>query len=150
MKFLNMKIKALYNGNIGYNILKKEFLALNKSTKFESSIEYNKVFLKKILKEILSENISTRYTDYNREFNKKLIERLINEEDIEKRSYFNKLFNLTFLDCLNHFNGTKINKEFDGMDGIDDVLREFNNDKEYKEILYYNIKNFEDIINFKK
>ena len=150
MKFLNIKLKIIYNGNIGNSILKKEFLALNKNPKFESSIEYNKLFLKKTLKEILSENISTRFTSYNQDFNKKLIEKLINEEDKEKRDYFIKLFNLTFADCLQHFNRTKIIKELDGMESIDDVLEEFNNEKEYKEILYYNIKNFEDIINSKQ
>ena len=145
-----MKIKALFNGNIGKNILKKEFLTLNKKPKFDSSIEYNKLFLKKTLKEILSENISTRYTSYSQDFNKKLVEKLINEKDKEKREYFNKLFNFTFLDCLKHFNKTKIIKEFEGMDSIDDVLEEFNNDKEYKEILYENLINFDTIINNKK
>ena len=147
MKFINKKIKILYNGNIGYNILKKEFITLNKTIKFESSIEKNRLFLNKTLKEILSENISTRNTNYDQDFNKKL-ERLINEKDIVKRIYFNKLFNLTFLDCLKHFNRTKIISEFDGMDFIDDVLEEFNDDKEYKETLNYNIKNFDDIITF--
>ena len=32
------------------------------------------------------------------------------------------------------------------MDNIDNVLEEFNKNKEYKEILYYNIRNFDDII----
>ena len=36
------------------------------------------------------------------------------------------------------------------MDTIDDVLEEFNDDKEYKNILYYNIKNFDVIINNKR
>ena len=36
------------------------------------------------------------------------------------------------------------------MECIDDVLEEFNNEKEYKQILYYNIKNFDDIINSKR
>ena len=150
MKFLNKKMKILYNGKIGYNILRKEFLRLNKNLKQNSSIEYNKLFLKKSLKEILSENISTIYTNYKPDFNKKLIERLINEDDKEKRIYFNKLFNLTFLDCLKHFNGTKKIKELDGMDCIDEVLDEFNNRKKYKEILYYHIKHFDHIINSKR
>ena len=150
MKFVNMKLKILYNGKIGYNILRKEFLILNKYPVCDTSIEYNKLFLKKTLKEILSENISTKYTNYKKDFNKKLIENLMNEKDKEKREYFRKLFNFTFLDCLKHFNRTKNFKEFDGMDCIDDVLEEFNNDKEYKKILYYNIKHFDDIINNKR
>ena len=151
MKFVNIKIKALFNNNIGHNVLKKELLTLNKMPKFESSIEYNKMFLNKTIKEIFSENISSKFTNYQKDFNKKLIEKLINEEgDKENREYFNSLFNLTFLDCLKHFNKAKQIKELDGMDNIDDVLEEFNDDKEYKNILYYNIQNFDVIINNKR
>ena len=57
MKFLNRKIKELFNNNIGHNVLKKELLTLNKIPKFESSIEYNKLLLNKTIKEIFSENI---------------------------------------------------------------------------------------------
>ena len=147
MKFINKKIKILYNGNIGNNILKKEFLLLNKNPTYNASIEYNKQFLKKTLKEILSENISPQYNNFKPDFNKNLVERLLNEKDKEKKAYFNKLFNLTFVDCLQHFNGTKNIKELEGMESINDVLEEFNNEKKYKEKLYYSIKNFDNIIN---
>ena len=150
MKFLNMKIKKLFKGNIGNNIFKKELLTLNKTPKFESTVEYNKKLLTKTLKELFSEKISTRFTNYSEDFNKNLIEKLINEEDQEKRDYFQKLFNLTFLDCLHHFNRVKDIKELEGMDCIDDTLEEFNNDKEYKETLQYNIKNYETILNKKR
>ena len=33
------------------------------------------------------------------------------------------------------------------MESINDVLEEFNNEKKYKEKLYYNIKNYDNIIN---
>ena len=36
------------------------------------------------------------------------------------------------------------------MDNINDILEEFNDDKEYKNILYYNISNFDKIINNKR
>ena len=150
MKFLNKKIKELFNGNIGKNILKKELLTLNKTPKYESTIEYNKSLLKKTLKDIFSEDISTRFTNYTRDFNRNLIGKLINEEDKEKRDYFQKLFGLTLLDCLHHFNRTKDIKELDGMDCIDVALEEFNDDKEYKEILNLNIKNFDVILNRKR
>ena len=151
MKFLNMKIKELFNNNIGHNVLKKELLTLNKIPKFESSIEYNKLLLNKTIKEIFSENISSKFTNYQKDFNKKLIEKLINEEGCkENREYFKVVFNFTFLDCLKHFNKTKEIKELDGMDSINDVLEEFNDDKEYKNILYYNISNFDKIINNKR
>ena len=36
------------------------------------------------------------------------------------------------------------------MECFDEVLKEFNNEEEYKERLYYYIKNFDDILNRKK
>jgi hypothetical protein len=48
-----MKIKALFNNNIGHNVLKKELkelLTLNKIPKFEFFIEYNKLLLNKSIK----------------------------------------------------------------------------------------------------
>ena len=150
MKFLNAKIKTLFNGNIGNNIFRKELLTLNKTPKFESSVEYNKKLLNKTLKEIFSENISTRFTNYTQDFNKNLIEKLVNEDDKEKRDYFQKLFNLKLLDCLHHFNRTIDINELDGMDCIEDVLKEFNNETQYKELLQYYIINYENILNKKR
>ena len=151
MKFLNMKIETLFHNNKSNNLLKNDLLlTLNKSPKFESSIDYNKQLLKRTIKEIFSEDISAKFTNYKLDFNKKLIEKLINEEDKGKREYFKALFNLTFLDCLKYFNKAKDIKELEGMDCIDDALEEFNNDNEYKEILYYNIKNFDIILNNKR
>ena len=58
MKFVNQRIYKAYDGNIGEGILKKELVKLEQSQKMNSSAEFNKEFLNKTLKEILSQIIS--------------------------------------------------------------------------------------------
>ena len=60
-------------------------------------------FDKKTLKEILSENITSKVTSVKEDFNKQLVERLLNENVKEKREYFIKLFNLTFFRLFTTF-----------------------------------------------
>ena len=143
-------MERLYKGNIGNNIFIKKFLTFNKTQKAESSIPYNKMFLKKTLKEICSDTISSRFTSYKMDHNKNLINTLLNEQDVEKRSYFKNVFDKTFLDCLKHFRGSNHIEEFKGMKCFKDIKEEFKDDKEYIEIINYHLNNFEEIINTKK
>ena len=68
--FINQQIKKLYNNKIGDGYFKKELLTLNKKQKSESNVKYNQEFLTKTLGEILSDNISTRYSNYSKQHNK--------------------------------------------------------------------------------
>ena len=106
MKFINDKIKEIY-GHIGYGMKIKKLLIINQEQISNATIKFNKNFLSKKLSEIFSVNISTRYTNFDKEHNKILISELINDKDEIKRNYFKMLFNLTFVDCLRHFNGSK-------------------------------------------
>ena len=110
MEFINKKIEEKYK-NIGNGIRIKKLLKMKKEQVSNTKTNYNIDFMNKKLKDIFSENITSRYTNpirYPPEKNKNLIEELINEQDEEKKNYFNNLFNLTFIDCLEHF----INKKF--------------------------------------
>ena len=111
MKFLNKKIYDAYDGNIGDGILKKELVKLEQSQKKNSKAEFNKEFLNKTMKEILSNNITKKIKKYDQEHNKKLINKLVEE----KKDIFEKLFNLTFIECSDHFSGNKKIKELDGL-----------------------------------
>ena len=111
MKFLNKKIYDAYDGNIGDGILKKELVKLEQSQKKNSKAEFNKEFLNKTMKEILSNNITKKIKKYDQEHNKKLINKLVEE----KNDIFEKLFNLTFIECSDHFSGNKKIKELDGL-----------------------------------
>jgi hypothetical protein len=117
-----------------------------------SRVDYNKDFLEKTLGEIFSEGISSKYTQYPLEHNKKLIESLINDEDEKNGAIFNDIFNLTFLDCLNHFRGSKKIEELEGLNNLKDFLKNAKiiKDKEYCTILNYFVNNFEKIIMDKK
>ena len=143
VSFFNEKIKEIYKGDIGQNILKKELLPLNKGVKFESSVKFNQILLERKLKDIYSENITTRFTNFPLDHNIKLIHKLINEKEEEKRHYFINLFNLTFLDCLNHYRGAYTIEELKGMKCFKEVQNEFDNDQDYKTILQYHLNNFD-------
>ena len=149
--FINRKIKLVYN--IPNKDNKKQLLKINQRQIVSSKVDYNIKFLKKTLKDIFSENISSKFIKYYREHNKLLIQSLLNEEDEEKRKIFEKLFGLTFLDCLNHFRGSKYIKELEGMATLDEVCDTFIDEKDlesYKYQFKYFINNFENIIMNKK
>ncbi len=148
--FINEKLNNLYNYRIYNSLFIKKFLTFNKTQKAESSIEYNKKFLTKTLKDICSDTISSKFTKFSVDHNKNLLKILLNEEDEEKRTYFQKLFNKNFLDCLRHFRGSHFIEEFKGMKCFNDVKEEFSDDKEYLAIVKYHLNNFESIINNKK
>ena len=80
MKFLNKKIYDAYDGNIGDGILKKELVKLEQSQKKNSNAEFNKEFLNKTMKEILSNNITKKIKKYDQDHNKKLINKLVEEK----------------------------------------------------------------------
>ena len=98
----------------------KQLVDINKEEMTNSSVEYDKEFLYKKLKEILS-CISKKYTNVLAINNKKLIEHPPNLKD--KGEYFQKLFDLSFLDFLEHINGNKDNELLDGFPTIDKIIK---------------------------
>ena len=149
--FINNKIKEKYNNNIGRGIFILKLLTLNQKQKSNSSVQFNKEFLNKTLGDILSDNISTKYTNYSQNHNKQVINHLKNEKNEEISDYFNKLFNLTFLDCLKYFRGSdNKNSELQGLTKFDLVKNKYKEDKDYFKTLNYYMMNFELIINNKK
>ena len=135
MKFLNYKIKILYSGNIGNGVLRKELQTINQSQNSDTTINFNKLFIKKKLREIFSENISGRFTNLPPDHNKKLIIQLIQ--------------------CLEHFRG---DKKLDVLEGLkffnnikNDIINKFKEDGfDYYNTLKYYLDNYEQIINNKK
>ena len=156
MNFINKKLVEMYK-YIGHDIREKQLKQINKAQIANAKIEYNKSFLTKTLKQIFSDNISTRYTSLPPTKNK-----LMNETDDIKREYFKNLFSLTFLDCIKYFSSEKDEnyiKELDGLQLFKDLkndsieLKNKNidtDDKEYIETLEYHLKYYEKIINLKK
>ena len=120
--FINNIIRIIYKNDIGYNYILKQFLKMEKESLYHSKVEFDKEFLNKKLKDILSEKISKKYTNYPPEKNKTLVESLI--KDSEKGGeFFKKLFELTFLDCLKHINGDQNLEILNGLMKMDEMLK---------------------------
>ena len=150
LDFMNDKIKEIYHGNIGQGMFIKKLLIINHQQKANINVKYNKNFLTKTLGDIFSDDLSNKFTNYPKDHNRNLIKTLTNEEDESKRIYFSKLFNLTFLEGLEHFRGSRIHEELIGLKGYHEELEKYYNEKEYKSCLNYYINNFESIIRNKK
>ena len=154
LEFLNQKVKEKYKGDIGKGKFKKQLKILNQEEKVNSTVNIEKSFLIKSLKDdIFSENISSRFSNFPSNHNKVLIESLIKEKDEGKKQYFIKLFNLTFLDCLKYFRGEETHIEelegFETFSSIKEMLIE-KYGEDYVDLLSFYLNNFKDIIDNKK
>ena len=151
--FINEKIGEKYLDDIGYGKFKKELKIINQKNKVKSTVNVDRTFLDKNLKDIFSENISARFNNFPETYNKTLIESLINEEDKEKKIYFTELFNTTFFDCLQYFIDDQVNNDklegFTKFSAIKESLLK-KHGKEYIDTLEYFLKNFKDILNNKR
>jgi hypothetical protein len=144
LKFINRVIKNRYNGNIGHDVFKKQLLNIDKEEILSSGS--NKPLLKKTLKDIFSGVFNSKYKkNYVDDHNKNLINELLKDKDKEKRDFFKSLFNLTFIDCLNHLRGNNI-EQLHGLGPLNDILKEYEDEPEYKKELEYYFDNFEKII----
>ena len=153
---INQKLKEIYKNDIGCGMTIKKLLMINQKQTALSKINFNKEFLNKPIGEILSVNITKRFTNYNPEKNKETIEALKNEQDPVKKEYFNGLFNTTFLECLNNFIGkTVYNKYIKGFKTFNEIKNEpkfieKQKDKNYIEHLENFLQNYEDKLKHKK
>ena len=141
---------TIYNGNIGNNIYRKEILTLNKSQIENTNTLYNRLLINKKISDILSDNISHKYTNYLPQHNKLLIQLLKQEKDKNKSLYFNKLFNLTFKDCFEHFIGQKSIEELEEMKSFGSIKVKLGKDEKYVNKINYYLNNYEKILNEKK
>ena len=111
IKFINNKIYKEYEGNIGKGLAIKKLFKLNQTQKVNADVEFNKLFINKTLKEILSQDITKKFKFYDNKHNKKVIENILSE----KKEEFEKIFNTTFIECVQHFVGEK---EIEGLNGL--------------------------------
>ena len=112
--------------------------------------KYNREFLNKSLKEIFSEDVSTKYTNYKPGHNRRIIKDLLDEKNLDKQTLFINLFDLKFLDCVKHIRGENQNNLLNGLASLDDLCGKFENDEEYLEFFRYYTNNLETIIENKR
>ena len=148
-KYINNIIHKVYEGKIKNGILEKKLKKLSQKKIFSNS-KNNKEFLNKTLKDIFSENISSKYKSYSIDHNKKVINDLLNEKNGEIRQKFDKLFSLTFLEVLFHIRGEKYFEELEGLEQLDFLCEKFNDDKDYEDLFRYYVLKYEKIIMNKK
>ena len=79
-----------------------------------------------------------------------MVNDLLNEKDLKKKEIFEDLFNLTFLDCIQHFRGSKFIIGLQDLQKYDKVVEKLDGDEDYKESFRCYIDNFETIINNKR
>ena len=141
IEYINNKIKEFKKNKISMGICKLQFLKINKEKLYHSKIEIDKQFLNKQIKELLSWDISKKYTNYLRDQNSQLVQNLISSENGE---YFRALFELTFLDCLKYINGTKNSTLLDGFPEIEEIVvsKGIKNKQDIERYTNY-IKNYE-------
>lgn len=115
-RFVNKKIRIRYKNDIGKGISIKQFVKISKKELNHSNVEFDKKYLNKKLKEIFSGDISEKYSNFLKSKNEELLQKLI------KIDYFKEIFELTFLQCIEHINGTKIIPLLEGFEAIDEML----------------------------
>ena len=141
--FINDLIIKFTNNDIGKGMCEKKFVEINKKDLTHSSVEYDKEFLNKKIKEILA-SISKKFTNVLPKNNKELLEYLLNLKD--KGKYFQELFDLSFLDCLEHIRGNKNNELLNGFPTIDKII-----EKEMKSLSKYNLAHLKScFVNYKE
>ena len=139
-RFVNKKIRIIFNNDIGKGISIKQFVKISKKELNHSNVEFDKNYLNTKLKEIFSGDISGKFTNFLINKNQKLLQNLI------KIDYFKELFELTFLQCIEHINGTKFIPLLEGFETLDEIL--LNEEEKLKE---NDIENYKYIIeNYKQ
>ena len=147
--FFNNKIKEVYKDSEVKSLwgLKK----LNQSQIANSNIEYNRLFFEKSLKDIFSDDITTKWKTEEKDHNKKLIEKLLNEENKEKKIIFEKILNYKFIDVVKYLRGEREGlDELKGLDFDEYMWKKIKWDENYLKDFKYNMENIEKLIQNKK
>ena len=148
--FINNKIKEIYGNDSNYRPKINRLMKMNHFQVMNSNVKFNQQFLYRQLKDIFSEKTSAKCTRFSEDHNRQLINSLLNDEDKIKKKLFSDILNLTFLDCIQHFRGSKTIPCLCDLKNYDEVCDELEGDEYYKESFRCYIDNFEKIIKNKK
>jgi hypothetical protein len=148
--FINSKIHEIYKYEPDYDMNKDMLKKIKQEQIVNSNIEFNKEFLNETLEHIFSVDISKKFKKYNSDHNRNLIIKLLNDNNIERRQIFHNLFTKTFLECLEHFRGTKNINELEGINTFEKCKEKFKDDYDYLASLEYTLKDYENIISKKR
>jgi hypothetical protein len=121
------------------------FLKPEQSIMLDTKVKYNLDLLKMTLREIFSKNVSEKVKNYSKEhqldYNKNFIEKI---KDDERKEKTNAILDMTFLQCMEHYRGSK---RYDVLSGLEieyeKDIEQMSDDVEYMENFIEHLKNFE-------
>ena len=121
------------------------FLKPEQSIMLDTKVKYNLDLLKMTLREIFSKNVSEKVKNYSKEhqldYNKNFIEKI---KDDERKEKTNAILDMTFLQCMEHYRGSK---RYDVLSGLEieyeKDIEQMSDDVEYMENFIEHLKYFE-------
>ena len=128
------------------------FLKPEQSIMLDTKVKYNLDLLKMTLREIFSKNVSEKVKNYSKEhqldYNKNFIEKI---KDDERKEKTNAILDMTFLQCMEHYRGSK---RYDVLSGLESEyekdIEQMSDDVEYMENFIEHLKYFEALYANKK
>ena len=147
---INKKIKDVFQNDEKLSFLK--ILTLDQKQSNNSSVEFNRLFIHKSIKDIFSGKLTTKYKRKDLEKNnEESIKTLLSVKDIEKRNIFENIFNLEFIDVVNFIVGKRNDLvQLNELRLTEKFLKDMLIDEEYSKIIFYTMENMEEILKNKK
>ena len=121
------------------------FLKPEQSIMLDTKVKYNLDLLKMTLREIFSKNVSEKVKNYSKEhqldYNKNFIEKI---KDDERKEKTNAILDMTFLQCMEHYRGSKRYNVLSGLEiEYEKDIEQMSDDVEYMENFIEHLKYFE-------
>ena len=147
---INKKIKDVFQNDEKLSFLK--ILTLDQKQSNNSSVEFNRLFIHKSIKDIFSGKLTTKYKRKDLEKNnEESIKTLLSVKDIEKRNIFENIFKLEFIDVVNFIVGKRNDLvQLNELRLTEKFLKDMLIDEEYSKIIFYTMENMEEILKNKK
>ena len=130
------------------------FRKINSNISQSTDVNANKLLLNRKIKDIFSENTSSKAGEDQLDYNKILIEKITLDKWKEKT---NKILDCSFLECLNHFRKKRLDpfvfkEELKGLEDEYDrlIIQLEQKDKEYADAFKKSLDGYELFINMKK
>ena len=156
---LNKSLEKDQNPNLKQDSKEKKgevktecFLKPDQKIIIQTNVEENKKLLDSKLRDIFSQKVSTKAKNYSKQYqldyNKNFIEKIKNDETRKKT---NDILDMTFLQCMEHFRGSKRYEALNGLEKeYENVIKEMRDEEEYMESFVEQLNKFEIMYSQKK
>ena len=156
---LNKSLEKDQNPNLKQDSKEKKgevktecFLKPDQKIIIQTNVEENKKLLDSKLRDIFSQKVSTKAKNYSKQYqldyNKNFIEKIKNDETRKKT---NDILDMTFLQCMEHFRGSKRYEALNGLEKeYENVIKEMRDEEDYMESFVEQLNKFEIMYSQKK